>query len=297
MTWTVTPTIHAQAKSRTDHLGLSSLDLQYTGDNQAGRPAVGADIVPDSLRSTPQSLLSLVRRPETASRFKLEALADRFLRPLNILLGEKKYFVSQSSFSSLDCIAYAYLALMLRPQVPQPWVREIVDRRYPRLQTYVASIVTSCLRGSVGVEKAITGDDDGSDEQSYDVKDPPPRLPWRRSESQSLLEVTSSFVTGVISDPLDVPIIQSGITASKPSAQVTVPSLFGLLGAVTSIGGYLGYAYNKAHGPKQSLSDMGEAGAILSSLDFVTGGGASSIPGEGPSPSQLQPNEMVFHRH
>ena len=297
MTWTVTPIIHAQAKSRTDHLGLSSLDLQYTEDNQAGRPAVGADIVPDSLRSNPQSLLSLVRRPETASRFKLEALADRFLRPLNVLLGKKKYFVSQSSFSSLDCIAYAYLALMLRPQLPQPWVREIVDRRYPNLQTYVASIVTPCLRGSVGVEKAITGDGDGSDEQSYDVKDPPPRLPWRRSESQSLLEKSSSFVTSVISDPLDVPIIQSGTAASKPSPQVTVPLLFGLLGAVTSVGGYLGYAYNEAHGPKQSLSDMGEAGAILSSLEFGTGGGASSIPREGPSHPQQQPNEMVFHRH
>lgn len=297
MTWTVTPTIHAQAKSRTDYPGLSSLDSRNSGENKTSRPAVGADVVPKSFQKTSQSLSSLVKRSETASHFKLEALTDRFLRPLDTSLREKTNLISQSSFSTVDCVACAYLALVLKPQLPQPWLREFIDRRYPRLRTYVETKIPWCFQGSVTLVEAMKGDYKGPTGRSQDTEDRTPRLPWRRPESRSYSEKASGFAASVVSDPFDVPIIQSGTTAGKPPPQATVPLLFGLLGAVTAIGGYLGYAYNEARRPKHSLSDMGEAGALLSSLDFGMGDCGAGAPEEGQSPPAAQPNEMVFYRH
>lgn len=294
MTWTVTPAIYSRAQTRTEHLGLSSADSVTAGGKEHGQASTAATgIVPDSLRTTKQSLTSLVRRPETASRFKLEALADRFLGPLDSLLGDKKYMVSRSRISSLDCVAYAYLASMLKPQVPQPWLREIIEDRYRKLREYVDLVTTECFQGSVTMDDALCGLD-STPKRSPDFNNDSSKLPWRKPQSPSVPGKVSVFAASSISNPLDSPIVQSGTATGKPSPPATVALLFGLLGVVTSLGGYLGFAYNEAQRPRQRLSDMGEAGAMLGSLDFGMGGGG--IPDTGNTALSSGANEMIFRR-
>ena len=294
MTWTITPAIHAQAKQRTEHLGLPTLDLHAAGANDPYRSAAGASVIPESLRTTRQSLSGLVKRSETASRFKLEALAARFLKPLESLLGEKQNLMSETEFSSVDCTAFAYLALLLTPQVPQPWLREMIEQRYPGLRNYVDSHKTRCFPGPVNVSDAHRDDQRNPPTGSKDGKEAAQGLPWQKPQPSTLMETVSRFAASAISNPLDVPIIQSGTTTARPGPQATVPLLFGLLGAVSSAGAYLGYAYNEAQRPRHSLSHMGEAGAMLASLDFGAGGAGAA--GQRQTVQQEDVTDIVFRR-
>ncbi len=59
--------------------------------------------------------------------------------PLAALKAGKRYFLSDSQPCALDCLAFGYLAclgafgylaLMLAPDVPRPWLRDTVQRIY-----------------------------------------------------------------------------------------------------------------------------------------------------------------------
>lgn len=118
--------------------------------------------------TTTQALLR--KQPETARRLKLEALAADCL---DVLAGLQKettaleteaattattrqqrqinYIFSPGTLpSSYDCLALAYLTLMLLPDpavvLPRPWLPDFLQREYPPLCIYVESTLAQLQR-------------------------------------------------------------------------------------------------------------------------------------------------------
>ena len=294
LTWTITPTLQAEARARTERLGISSSEIPEADTHEANTARAGSDIVPKSLRTTKESLSNLMRRPEHASRFRLEAMADHFLKPLSSLIKGQQYMMSPSQKSSLDCVAIAYLALMLRPVMPQPWLRDVIRQRYPALETYVETNLKRFIPANVTIDEALHpgGVQTAGRQPNNEVNG----LPWQTLSTSSISDKISAFTNSAVTDPLDVPVVKMGSVTGKPAPQGTIPLLFGLLGLVTTVGTYLGYAYNEARRPRSTLSDMGEAGAMLGSLDFGMGNDRANLPGEGQILEQAKGTRMTFRR-
>ncbi|RDA86024.1 hypothetical protein CP532_4688 [Ophiocordyceps camponoti-leonardi (nom. inval.)] len=151
LTWTVPPLLRAEAIRRVHHLGLADLDsdLDPTTSFNAGR-----DALPEALRRRlPVVSTKSVREemtPEQATAIRLVALIDACLPVLEAQLqgsGPPRFVpdTEPGSLSSLDCLAYGYLALMLKPDVPRAFLRDWALTRAPRLTEFVDAMTPSDL--------------------------------------------------------------------------------------------------------------------------------------------------------
>lgn len=293
--WFLPSRRRAAAKARTEHLNLSSLDLDSSSIEQRTL-TTGSDIIPESLRRSRQTLSSLVFQPQHASRFRLEALAQAFLEPLDQLLDGKRYMISNERPSSLDCLAFAYLALCLIPDVPQPWLAESMKIRYPALCVYVKDLAQELCGGPVSVEDAFPDlqleDSTGLGRNQKDTKGKSV-LPWSVSQQHILQSATTTLLERAFES---IPILGEFHSPkilkqeSSPTGKVDNESaslreealqgrldlrpIFLAVGTVlVALGSYVAYSglpnlSDAWMAPKQNLSDMGEAGALLSLVDF-----------------------------
>ncbi|KAF2501159.1 hypothetical protein BU16DRAFT_500052 [Lophium mytilinum] len=157
LNYTIPPRHRDAARARTAHLGLSGLDVDSDlgtslgGEFEAAKKASG---LPSDSHANRPSILNLGRQtglqgllssPVYAARFKLDALANEFLTPLSDLLGRKQYLLGGDAPSTLDSLAFGYLALMLYPPVPQTWLKEAIEARYLRLEKYIRRMRTALL--------------------------------------------------------------------------------------------------------------------------------------------------------
>ena len=304
--WSIPSQKRSTAKARTDHLGVPALDLDTDKDAQEKHTSTssGSDIIPESLRISRTSVMALVKRPQHAARFRLDALADAFLGPLQQLLGKKSYMLSDDQPSSLDCVALAYLALAYTPQLPHAWLREIMTARYPELCAYVDRLSVGILGGPVHVSHAFPGLEDGSDKADTNPHTGSSNfLPWRRPEQKSLTTAGSAVLyTTLNSLPLAKNLQRSNILLDEKVAEGRRPGvaddptvkqdkillpLFALGSILAALGAYLFYSSNQSEPASQgnSLSTMGEAGAML---DMAAFGRYSSVPnGEAPRPGRV----------
>ena len=277
------------AKARTDHLGLSSLDLDSATEEQKKHNSTPSDssVLPQSFRLQRQTVMSMVKQPQHAARFRLDALADALFRPLQQLLGNKQYLLSVENPSSLDCMAFAYLALALTPQMPHPWVAEAMKTRYPALCKYVDRLSKEFFGGPVAVSDALLT----SDEQQAKSKFSPhagtsKALPWGKPEPKTLGALGSSLLGGTVwSLPLVEHFRESNILLEDDDTEVRgptrtrettvknfgiAPPLLAALSTIAAIGAYAFYfSFSNEPPPQRStLSNMGEAGALLDLAAF-----------------------------
>ena len=264
--WLIPPKHRAAAKARTEYLGLSSLDVDnaHDTDKKDSKANPYLEQIPQSLRVTRQSVSSLVKQPYQASRFRLEALTDNAMGSLQELLGQKQYMLSEDRPSSLDCLAWAHLALALLPELPQPWLAESMRARYPSLCTYVNRLNRQVFNGFTDIKGDL-------------------ELPWKDPE-QTGWNVTRNLLfdealgnipmlkkSNVVTRPLsedashDTSRLESTISWSNafmPAVVVTA--------TVAALGAYLVQSRFLGAAPlgKRSLSDYGDAGAMLAIVDF-----------------------------
>lgn len=181
--WIIPPRLHSAAKARTEHLGLTSLDL-VAMEEQRDREqsaAVAAGQIPRSLiRSSRETVSSLLGKTQQQNRFKLEALTAEFFERLEALLGKKQYFISDERPSSLDCLAVGYLSLALVPELPYPWLRESLQSKAPSLAKYTERMRRQCF-GVVEVSDAF------GQARAESV------LPWRPPERVTLGKIGSAL--------------------------------------------------------------------------------------------------------
>ncbi|EMD65758.1 hypothetical protein COCSADRAFT_114916 [Bipolaris sorokiniana ND90Pr] len=151
--YTVPPRRRDLARMRTAHMGLSSLDVDTSAEEEfapgrgtasseyeAAKRAAGipTESQPRSLNiGRGRGLGGLLGGQVYAARFRLDALSAELLDPLSDLLGKNKYLFRGDQPSSLDCLAFGYLSLLIYPPVPQAWLRETIRAKYPRIGAYV----------------------------------------------------------------------------------------------------------------------------------------------------------------
>jgi len=90
---------------------------------------------------------------EQKARDRLAAVVAEVLHVLDGLKDGKRWFLGDSGDNSgpttLDCLAFGYLALMLAPDLPRPWLGDSIRRRYPDLVSFVNDVRASCFNGMV----------------------------------------------------------------------------------------------------------------------------------------------------
>ncbi|KAH0543109.1 hypothetical protein FGG08_002535 [Glutinoglossum americanum] len=281
------PKLRSAAKARTDHLGFSSLDVDTAGEKEASTSAAAsASLIPPSLRHSKETLRTVLTQPVHASQFRLDALIASVLDPLQELLGEKQFFLSDTQVSSLDCLVLGYLALFLYPDLPQSWLADTMRRKYARLCGYVSGhhgrffgcpITIHDFR--IANHEVKLQELDGSRAAHYTV------LPWATPNTGGFVQISSLLLESVTDLlPLNhIPKINrtngttGGIhTTNADSDSVgIVPRNWALssqvlatVAGVSAALGYLLYA-GLSQGERQektSLRDLGEAGAILSGI-------------------------------
>ena len=263
------------AKTRTEHLGLSSLDLD-TLDEERRSSRKAADLIPQSLRTSRPTVTGMMQEKQSSARFRLDALVDAAFKPLQQLLGKKKWMLSDERASSLDCLALGYLSLALVPEVPHSWLAEGLRGRYPELCKYVENGVTEIFGGQVTADTALLGPTEEQSTMTQGERET--ALPWRASVRNA-----GSAGASILKSTLDsLPFYKNTLsTSSSPKpphstdapphtlTSTLLPPLLVSAGAIAAIASYVLYSSFSTQEPEQrKLSDMGEAGAMFSGLDF-----------------------------
>ncbi|KAJ9227580.1 hypothetical protein DTO271D3_1572 [Paecilomyces variotii] len=182
--WILPPKLRDGAKIRTEHLGLSSLDLDAIEEqrNRDQSSAAATAKIPKSLIKRPRDTVSsLLGRTPQQNQFKLEALTAEFFEPFEELLGNKSYLLSDEHPSSLDCLAIGYLSLALVPELPYPWLRESLQAKAPRLAEYTERMRQRCF-GMVDVSSV------------FEPNGAVSSLPWRVPERVTVGKIGSTLV-------------------------------------------------------------------------------------------------------
>lgn len=266
LTWTVPTLIRAEAISRVEHIGLAELDTDFD-PNGGLHLSAGRDALPETFRKhLPNSRIKKTvheeMTPEQAVAIRLFGLTEQSLLPLEDLLAPSKHdehkvrFFYGTTLSSLDCLAFGYLALMQHAPVLRSFLKDFIDSKAPKLHSFVDDLLSSSLTAH--------GD-----------------LPWTQPPSKSFLQSTGRILDSVIRH---VPSVSEHYAAERryrvetKTTGVDSRSVFlaaGLLatGLLTSCGVYyyrqmppfgsLRQVWKVGGGSR--LSEFGDLGSMLSS--------------------------------
>ncbi|KAK0632781.1 Tom37 C-terminal domain-containing protein [Immersiella caudata] len=172
--WTEPPAIRTAMSRRAEHLGMSSLDTDAMEEKEeAEREAAAAQ----GWMSAPKGIgkgrgVGGAMVPEQRARIRLEGLAKEVLD----VLGEVDW-KGEGVEAGVRCLVWAYLALMVVPEVPRGWLVETVRGKYTRLGEFV----------DWGREEWFGTGVEG--------------LPWReRMAEETVVSVGGRFVNGLMGD-------------------------------------------------------------------------------------------------
>ncbi|KAK5069990.1 hypothetical protein LTR70_010698 [Exophiala xenobiotica] len=190
--WTIPQRLRESARKRSEHLGLSGLDVDATREKELKKENEGLSAaIPKSLRLPKKSVTSLLGSPAEQARFRLEAVTADFFEPLEALLQGKKHFLGDET-GVLDCFAVALLSQMSTSDLPQPWLSEALEK-YPNLRRWTCE----------------------NKEQTFGAA---ANLPWRRVPERSWTQLVRDVVNS-IAESSPVTIAGTSIRAS--------PAMFG----------------------------------------------------------------------
>ena len=181
------PRARATAKARSEHLGLSALDVDAESEETANEAQTPSVVPPSLLKRPKESVSRLLGRPEHAKLLRLEAVTRDFLEPLADLLGHNDYLLAGPGPSSLDCLAFGYLALALLPELPHPWLARTMRSDFAGLCEYVERGQEELLGGPV--EEGGLTRSDGKREQAG--------LPWIAAKPWEWSDVVRSVLSDV----------------------------------------------------------------------------------------------------
>ncbi|KAE8350219.1 Tom37 C-terminal domain-containing protein [Aspergillus coremiiformis] len=185
--WILPPKIHAAAKARTHHLGLSSLDLQAIEEQRQREhsAAVAAGQIPSNFIRRPRdTVTSLLGKSSQQNQFRLDAVTEELFEPLEEILGDKVYLLTGESDgpSSLDCLAVGYLSLALVPDLSFPWLRDAMKSKAPRVTAYTERMRQRCYGLGADVSHAYSASPNSGSS-----------LPWRAPERARLATLRTTL--------------------------------------------------------------------------------------------------------
>lgn len=168
LTWTEPPAARRRMARVAAHLGLDD-DLNIDEAAAGDRARAAADHDSRGFLKVPERLRSLRRgggvraalSPEHTALFRLEAVGIECLGVLADLKAqhgeEGRFLLGGETPTALDCLAFGYLALMLVPEVPRPWLRDLMRRRYDCLCVFVDGVRDELFGGDVASLPWATG--------------------------------------------------------------------------------------------------------------------------------------------
>lgn len=168
--------IRSAAQSRSQNLGVDCLIFEH--HTKPNADSSSRSILPESLRPRPKQTVSsiLAASPEKMAQIRLNAMASNLFEPIEARRAMKKYLLSNTQMTSLDCLALGYLSLMLIPELPQAWLALNMRRQFPRLSAWVQELRTETYNGAISIRDVF--DENRPTDQTH-------HLPWRRPSSLS----------------------------------------------------------------------------------------------------------------
>lgn len=174
LTWTEPLASRSRMCAAAEHLGLSDLNIDDDLDESRSAAASSSDKdsrgflrIPERLRPRRAGVRAALS-PEQTNLIRLEAAASECLGVLEGLLEEHQQLEGHDEAqrrgsdqlrsscllggdrpTSLDCLAIGHLALMLAPEVPRPWLRDLLRRRYDGLCALVDGARDQLFGGDV----------------------------------------------------------------------------------------------------------------------------------------------------
>ncbi|KIW98686.1 uncharacterized protein Z519_00347 [Cladophialophora bantiana CBS 173.52] len=202
--WTLPHQWRAQAKKRSEHLGLDSLDVDSAQAEEEKRADTGLTAhIPKSLRKPRQTVTGLLGRHQQKNRFRLDAVTEDFFEPLSEMLGKKKWLLGDQACSA-DCLVIGYLVLMQTPALEHGWLRESLQRKHAILHKWVISRAAEAFGPPPDVSLVLG--------RKHGLEPSELSLPWRVPASSSLPQVVHAVVEGCISS---IPLIGSWYGVSE----------------------------------------------------------------------------------
>lgn len=202
--WFVPHLLRDKAKKRSEHLGLSSLDVDTAREDKDEDVGITAHI-PKSLRKPRQTVSSLIGRNMQKNRFRLDAVTADFLDPLLEKLGDKKWLLGDT-VSSADCLTIGYLALLQVPQLPQAWVKEALQKKYAKLGQWASDQTSRVLGSSHDAASLVKLKIDGRNTKL--------ELPWQVPPERTAHQILHSVLESCISS---IPVIGNAYNPSEIS--------------------------------------------------------------------------------
>jgi sorting and assembly machinery component 37 len=219
--------------------------------------------------------------PEAGAQIRLNALATKFFQPLEDLRGDKRYFISNKVFTSLDCLVLGYLSLMLIPELPQPWLANAMRNKFPTLCNWTEALGASVFGPETTLEDAFPRSLGDSVE---DVREKRTRaqkiLPWKAPDNGGVFGVSGTFLSSVAdSTPVfgqwrrNLRMRQYGGKTPAEEQSSSWQTITTISGFVAATGAAIGYALHtglismpaaeeKMEEPS-GLESFGDAGAAL----------------------------------
>lgn len=196
--WLLPPQLHASAKTRAEHLGLSSLDLDAIEDQRKREhsAAVAAGHIPRNFIQRPRDTVSsLLGQTSQQNQFRLEAVTGEVFEPLEEMFvqhtdkkgGKGEHFLGLERPSSLDALATGYLSLALIPDLKSPWLRDAMNSKAPTVSNYITQMRASCF-GSDPIDPVHALHPDQFPSTQH-------HLPWQPPERPSLPQITSTIIS------------------------------------------------------------------------------------------------------
>lgn len=286
------PKRRQEARMRTEHLGISSIDIDDVHEDLSNRPSgfdLGKEKTFEAETQKRASLLlpqrntvrSLLQRPQHSAVFKLHALAENFFGPLQDMLGDSEYLLGASEPHAIDCLAYGYLSLMLYPQLPQDWLAKTMRNKYPKLARYTERVHEK-LQLQTNVEEVMLLAECTSRHDVDEMRASKGMvLPWSPPARTDVLDVATTITRDLVSR---VPLFGSNTelihaTGIRPTfVHRYLPAM--LVATATTIGLFGNYAFAtgvlvwprgqelQVFGRKR-LADYGAIGAALGGVSLL----------------------------
>jgi sorting and assembly machinery component 37 len=168
---------------------LSSLDINTAHEEETEESKLTAQI-PKSLRKPKETVSSLLGKSTHRNQFRLDAVTSEFFEPLDDLLADKEWLISDT-VTSTDCLAIGYLALMHAPQLPHDWLRSAMQKKYPRLGRWTAQVARSTFGDPVDPSYTLSP-------LPEDNRKGGRGLPWQAPVRPTITAVASSILDNTI---------------------------------------------------------------------------------------------------
>ncbi|RGP76224.1 tom37 protein [Fusarium longipes] len=277
LTWTVPPLLRAEAVKRVEHLGFADMDTDFD-PNGGLHLSSGRDALPETFRrhipARTKKTIHEEMTPEQAVLIRLYGITEDCLSVVDDFLKddseEETYgFFEGTKLSSLDCLAFGYLALMRDAPVPRSFLKDWLMKETPRLSKFVDDVKTRRLQRS-------------------DL------LPWAESSQNTALRIGSRTLDSILHNVPGLGEEYATEVRKRAEGGITGVDSRSLMLALSLLatGAALGYSYHtykaiqpfgsriqvwQSHRDRSKLSEFGALGSMLGS---VLGGRA-----EAPRPS------------